>query len=126
MKVVKIYEGLDSKKIEKIANENDIFRKISREYLVKADFSFSEGVLHMLFLEYMEGGDLSHLLADEVYLDQETAKFYLAEIVLAIEHLHKLNIIHRDLKPQNLVLNSAGHLKLTDFGLSKEGVTTKV
>lgn len=74
----------------------------------------------------MEGGDLSHLLADEVYLVQDVAKFYLAEVVLAIEHLHKLNIIHRDLKPQNLVLNSAGHLKLTDFGLSKEGVTTKV
>ena len=54
MKVVKIYEGLDSKKIENIANENDIFRKISGEYLVKAAFSFSEGGLHMLFLEYME------------------------------------------------------------------------
>jgi serine/threonine protein kinase len=126
MKVIKIYEGLDSKKIENIANENDIFRKISGEYLVKAAFSFSEGGLHMLFLEYMEGGDFSHLLSDEVYLDQDTAKFYLAEIVLAIEHLHKLNIIHRDLKPQNLVLSSNGHLKLTDFGLSKEGVTTKV
>lgn len=54
------------------------------------------------------------------------AKFYLAEIVLAIEHLHNLNIIHRDLKPQNLVFDGNGHLKLTDFGLSKEGITKKL
>jgi serine/threonine protein kinase len=45
---------------------------------------------------------------------------------LAIEHLHKLNIIHRDLKPQNLVLDEKGHLKLTDFGLSKEGINKKI
>lgn len=50
MKVVKMYEGLDNKKIENIANETDIFRKISGDYLVKAAFSFSEGGLHMLFL----------------------------------------------------------------------------
>lgn len=54
------------------------------------------------------------------------AKFYLAEIVLAIEHLHNLNIIHRDLKPANLVFDEKGHLKLTDFGLSKEGITKKL
>lgn len=54
-----------------------------------------------------------------MYLEQDVAKFYLAEIVLAIEHLHNMNIIHRDLKPANLVIDENGHLKLTDFGLSK-------
>jgi serine/threonine protein kinase len=47
------------------------------------------------------------------------AKFYIAEIILAIEHLHKYGIIHRDLKPENLVIDRNGHLKLTDFGLSE-------
>ena len=66
----------------------------------------------------MPGGDLRKLLTKEVYFEEEAAKFYLAEIVLAIEHLHSYDIIHRDLKPENLVIAGHGHLKLTDFGLS--------
>ena len=58
------------------------------------------------------------MLDDEVYFEEDKAQFYLAEIVLAIEHLHKFDIIHRDLKPENLVIAKDGHIKLTDFGLS--------
>lgn len=123
MKVVKLkHAGGNSRNINDITNELGIFRKLSGDYLVKAAFSFTEGDLHFFFLEYMEGGDFTNLLSREVYLEQEKAQFYLAELVLAIEHLHKLNIIHRDLKPQNLVLDSQGHIKLTDFGLSQEGI----
>jgi serine/threonine protein kinase len=70
----------------------------------------------------MAGGDLASLLDREVYLSENLAKFYIAEIVLALENLHALNIIHRDLKPQNLVFDNEGHLKLTDFGLSKASI----
>lgn len=69
-------------------------------------------------LEYLPGGDLRKMLDDEVYFEEDKAQFYLAEIVLAIEHLHKFDIIHRDLKPENLVIAKDGHIKLTDFGLS--------
>ena len=72
----------------------------------------------MFILEYLPGGDLRKMLNEEVYFEEEQAKAYLAEIVLAIEHLHVFNIIHRDLKPENLVFDKTGHLKLTDFGLS--------
>lgn len=65
---------------------------------------------------------MAGLIDREVYLSEQDAKFYIAEIVEAIEQLHKLGIIHRDLKPQNLVFDREGHLKLTDFGLSKEGI----
>lgn len=58
------------------------------------------------------------MLEQEVYFEDDVAKVLIAEIVLAIEHLHKSNIIHRDLKPENLVFDKDGHLKLTDFGLS--------
>jgi serine/threonine protein kinase len=69
-------------------------------------------------MEFMPGGDLSKVLEEEVYLEEERAKYVIAEIVLAIEHLHRADIIHRDLKPENLVIDERGHLKLTDFGLS--------
>lgn len=85
---------------------------------MKAPFSFSEDSGHFFVLEYMPGGDLGRILEEEVYLEEHHAKFYIAEIVLAIEHLHNKKIIHRDLKPENLVIDSEGHLKLTDFGLS--------
>ena len=66
------------------------------------------------------------MLSEEVYFEEDKARFYLAEIILAIEHLHKYEIIHRDLKPENLVIDRKGHLKLTDFGLSEFQVSKKL
>lgn len=126
MKMVRLDYAIDSSKIADIVNELDILRKISGDYLVKAAFSFTKGSAHFFFLEYMAGGDLATLLDREVYLSESIARFYVAEIVLALEHLHFLGIIHRDLKPQNLVLDSEGHLKLTDFGLSKASIDAMI
>lgn len=72
------------------------------------------------------GGDFAHLLQDYGYLDEEVAKFYVAEIVLALEYLHGLGIVHRDLKPENILLDHRGHIKLTDFGLSETGVQNEL
>lgn len=72
------------------------------------------------------GGDFAHILQDYGCLEDEVAKFYIAEIVLALEYLHSLGIIHRDLKPDNLLLDHQGHIKLTDFGLSEPGVQQKL
>jgi len=94
--------------------------------LVKAPFSFSEKDCHIFVMELMPGGDLRKLLTEEVYFEEEVAKFYLAEIVLAIEHLHSFDIIHRDLKPENLVLDHEGYLKLTDYGLSAIKIEKKL
>ena len=61
-----------------------------------------------------------------MYLDYEQSRFYLAEIVLALERLHEMGIIHRDLKPENLIFDEMGHLKLTDFGLSEIRISDKI
>ena len=75
-----------------------------------------------MILDYCPGGDLGKVLGKEKRFNEERAKIYLAEILLALEDLHNRDIIFRDLKPDNVVLDEEGHALLTDFGLSKEGV----
>jgi serine/threonine protein kinase len=75
-----------------------------------------------LILDYCPGGDLGKMLIREKRISEDRARIYLAEVVLALEDLHKRDIIFRDLKPDNVVLDEEGHALLTDFGLSKEGV----
>lgn len=70
-------------------------------------------------MDFINGGELFRRLRKNGPFDEETSKFYIAEIMCAIDYLHKKNIIYRDLKPENVLLDSEGHLKLTDFGLAK-------
>ncbi|MCO5614447.1 hypothetical protein L7F22_068729 [Adiantum nelumboides] len=73
-------------------------------------------------MEYLIGGDLYSLLRNVGCLDETVSQIYIAELVLALEYLHSLGVVHRDLKPDNLLIAHDGHLKLTDFGLSKVGL----
>ena len=70
-------------------------------------------------MEYLPGGDLMTLLMKKDILNEQEAKFYIAETILAVEYVHKMNYIHRDLKPDNILLDRDGHVKLSDFGLCK-------
>jgi len=73
-------------------------------------------------LEYCPCGDIGDILKKERRFGEEVARIYISEIILALEYLHSKGIIYRDLKPDNIILDEQGHVKLTDFGLSKEGV----
>ena len=75
-----------------------------------------------MVMEYVEGGDCASLLKNIGILPADMARLYFAETVLAVEYLHSFGIVHRDLKPDNLLITSMGHIKLTDFGLSKMGL----
>ena len=70
-------------------------------------------------MEYLAGGDLMTLLMKKDILSENEAKFYIAETLLALNSVHKMNYIHRDIKPDNILLDNSGHVKLSDFGLSK-------
>jgi len=70
---------------------------------------------------YLKARDLGSLLETYTCFEETIAKFYIAEIILAVEYLYSLSIIHRDLKPDNLLLDSSEHIKLADFGLSEVG-----
>ena len=70
-------------------------------------------------MEYLPGGDLMSLMMKKDLLTEDEARFYISEIVEAVHTLHQMNFIHRDLKPDNILIDKFGHIKLSDFGLSK-------
>ncbi|GAM24211.1 hypothetical protein SAMD00019534_073860 [Acytostelium subglobosum LB1] len=93
----------------------------SRHWITRLLYSFQDANYLYLGMEYHCGGDFKSLLSNLVRLSDDMASFYFAEMILAIESLHKLGYIHRDIKPSNFVLDKFGHIKLIDFGLSRDG-----
>lgn len=107
--------------IEQTRTERTILESINRHpFVVKLYYAFQDHEKLYLILEYAQGGELFHHLAMERMFSEDVAAFYMAEMVLALEHLHQnVRVIYRDLKPENCLLDTEGHLLLTDFGLSK-------
>ncbi|KAM8895113.1 ribosomal protein S6 kinase alpha-2-like isoform 3-T3 [Spinachia spinachia] len=102
--------------------ERDILAEVNHPFIVKLHYAFqTEGKLYLI-LDFLRGGDLFTRLSKEVMFTEDDVKFYLAELALALDHLHSLGIIYRDLKPENILLDEEGNIKITDFGLSKEAI----
>merc|ERR1711974_447446 len=100
--------------------ERDLMAAADNPWMVKLFYSFQDDANLYLVMEYVPGGDMMTLLMKRDILTEHETRFYMAELVLAIESIHNLNFIHRDLKPDNLLLDRTGHMKLSDFGLAKE------
>lgn len=121
MKVIS--KRLLKKKPSYIANmqaESEIMTKVNHPFIVTMHCSFQTREKLFIVMDFLAGGELFLRLGREGIFLESTAKFYIAEIVLALEHLHSKGILHRDLKPENILLGSDGHLCLTDFGLAKD------
>ncbi|CAD8059600.1 unnamed protein product [Paramecium primaurelia] len=102
--------------------EKNVLSVMKHPFIVRLHAAFQNSSKLFMVLDFCPGGDLGQLLTKQVKLSEDVARFYICEVILALESLHKNCIIFRDLKPDNVVLDSKGHAKLTDFGLSKEGV----
>ena len=102
-----------------IRNEQLIMSKLKSPWIVNLKASFQEDDYLYLIMEFLPGGDYMNLLIKKDKLSEEEAKFYIAEIILAIESIHKMDCIHRDIKPDNILIDKDGHIKLSDFGLAK-------
>ena len=119
LKVMKKIDLMNKNMMEQVVAERDALAISSKSpFVVQLFYSFQSHEKIFLVMEYMIGGDIKSLLHNVGYFDNSMAVFYIAEMTLALEYLHKHSIIHRDIKPDNLLLSSSGHVKLTDFGLS--------
>lgn len=109
------------KLVEQTKTERTILESVNRHpFVVKLFYAFQDHEKLYLILEYAQGGELFHHLAMERMFEEDAAAFYMAEMVLALAHLHQnVGVLYRDLKPENCLLDAQGHLLLTDFGLSK-------
>ncbi|KAG0501738.1 hypothetical protein HPP92_001810 [Vanilla planifolia] len=120
--VLKKADMIRKNAVESILAERNILISARNPFVVRFYYSFTCRENLYLVMEYLNGGDLYSLLRNLGCLCEEMARLYMAEVVLALEYLHSLNVIHRDLKPDNLLIARDGHIKLTDFGLSKVGL----
>jgi serine/threonine protein kinase len=95
-------------------------------FIVGLHFAMQNSEKLFMVMEYCSGGDLAEVIKKEKRITEDRARIYVAEVILALEYLHKKNIIFRDLKAENVVLDDNGHALLTDFGLSKEGIMDNI
>ena len=112
---------MDKNKVETVMAERTILAQCDSPFIVKLLFSFQTPSKFYLVLEYEQGGDLFNYIkrSDPSSVTNDTVKMIIAELALALNHLHQHNIIYRDLKPENVLFCKDGHIKLTDFGISK-------
>ena len=104
---------------EHTKTERDLMVKINSPFIVNIKFAFQDDSRLYIVSDFMQGGDMFYHLHFNKKFDEPRAKFYIIELILGLEFLHKNSMIYRDLKPENILMDSKGHIKISDFGLSK-------
>jgi serine/threonine protein kinase len=122
MKKIKKHNLILRNQLQQVFTERDIMLFTDNPFVVALICTFETKRHLCMVMEYVEGGDVATLIKNVGPLTIDMARIYFAEMTLAVEYLHSYGIIHRDLKPENLLITSLGHIKLTDFGLSKVGL----
>ncbi|KAI7879840.1 kinase-like domain-containing protein [Mucor mucedo] len=119
IKVLKKTEVVRLKQVEHTNNEKHILESVANPFLVNLWGTFQDDANLYMVMDYVPGGELFSVLRKSKRFPDHVAKFYAAEVALAIEYLHKKDVVYRDLKPENLLLDTNGHIKITDFGFAK-------
>ncbi|TKS87449.1 Serine/threonine-protein kinase greatwall [Collichthys lucidus] len=119
IKVMKKADMVDKNMTGQMKAERDALALSKSPFVVHLFYSLQTATKIYLVMEYLIGGDVKSLLHIFGYFDQDMSVKYISEVALALDYLHRHGIIHRDLKPDNMLISNEGHIKLTDFGLSK-------
>ena len=110
-----------NKQEENSKSERDLMIELTSPFILNIKFAFQDETKLYIVSEFLQGGDMFyHMHHSTINFTESTVKFYIIELILAIEFLHENNVIYRDLKPENILMNSEGHIKISDFGLSKK------
>lgn len=123
MKILSKAHLLKRKQVEHTKTERRVLSVVSHPFIVGLHYAFQTTSKLYFVLDYCPGGELFFHLSRKGRFDEAMARFYTAELVVALEHLHSLGVVYRDLKPENILLDEMGHIKLADFGLAKDAVT---
>jgi serum/glucocorticoid-regulated kinase 2 len=119
MKTISKAHIVDRNEITHTLAERMVLERVNCPFIVPLKFSFQSKQKLYLVLAFVNGGELFHHLQQEQRFGEERSRFYSAELLLALEHLHTLDVVYRDLKPENILLDYNGHIALCDFGLCK-------
>ncbi|ODQ77293.1 hypothetical protein BABINDRAFT_163565 [Babjeviella inositovora NRRL Y-12698] len=120
MKALRKSQVVKMKQVEHTNDERKMLKLVDLAFVIRMWGTFQDCKTVFMIMDYIEGGELFSLLRKSSKFPNPVAKFYAAEVCLALEYLHNHNIIYRDLKPENILLDKNGHIKLTDFGFAKE------
>ncbi|KAK9473814.1 camp-dependent protein kinase [Dipodascopsis tothii] len=120
IKVLEKAQVVKMKQVEHTNDERRMLKLVEHPFLIRMWGTIQDSHNLFMVMDYIEGGELFSLLRKSHRFPNPVAKFYAAEVTLALEYLHSHNIIYRDLKPENILLDRTGHIKITDFGFAKE------
>ena len=126
MKTLSKKKLLEYGQIRNTATERDVLEKIKSPFLITLVYAWQTSEKLYMVLTYAPGGELFTWIRSQKRFNESRTRLYAAELILALEAMHKENIMHRDIKTENVLLDAEGHVKLTDFGLAKAGITAAV
>ncbi len=122
MKVINKKFLMKNNQLKYAITECNVLKLATSPFILTLYYAFQTPENLYMIIDYCPGGDLNFHIIQNLF-EEDEARFYIAELILGIEHLHELDIIYRDLKPENILINEDNHIKLADFGLAKEGIT---
>ncbi|CAD8195194.1 unnamed protein product [Paramecium octaurelia] len=120
LKIMKKHDIIKLKQVDHIKSEKNILNEIQHPFLVQLKGSFQDAKCIYMLFEFVSGGELFSRLRKDGRFSQDITLFYVSQILLAIQHLHRKDIVYRDLKPENLLIDREGHIKIADFGFAKK------